>query len=184
MPNADTPYDPGFSCWFVQNMFQHHSVLAPAGCGDHQPLLRLAQGEGRVGVLSGKIRCHNPIEVIAHRPRFGVHRVPGGFTIVRAASPQWSDVFVRQVHVIANIHGPKNVCPDLQVTVPTIGPLGRVRSYPCRENRKRGLSISVAELNAGNQSSLVMLPGINTSLERLASQKRDCAIQQRWPQMI
>lgn len=161
MPDADTPYNSGFSGWFVQNMFQHHSVLAPTGCGDHQPLLRLAQGEGRVVVLHGKVRRRDPIEVIADRSRLGVRRVTGRFAVVRTPSPQRGDVFVGQVHVIANIHGPTCVqtyrsqwqlCSSVKESDPT--PAG---------GKKEEASVNQCR-RAGFRSLLVngRAPGINT----------------------
>lgn len=106
MPNANTPYNSGFPGRLMQDMFQHHGVLAPTGCRDQQPLLWLAHSEGGVAVLHGEVGGHDPVAVIAERSRFGVRRAEGVIAIVGAASPQRGDVLVRQVHVIANIHGP------------------------------------------------------------------------------
>lgn len=172
MPNADTPYNSGFPGWFVHNMFQHYGVLAPTGCCDHQPLLWLAQGDGGAAVLHGEVRRHNPIEVIADRPRFGVHRATGVITIVRAASPQRGDVFVRQVHVIANIHGPKmcvlqghsanNTAP--KESDPT--PAGKTKREVCQSVSKSNQSLLVNRTATGS----------HTHSKRQASQNRDCEI--------
>lgn len=172
MPNADTPYNSGFPGWFVHNVFQHHGVLAPTGCCDHQPLLGLAQGDGGVAVLHGEVRRHDPIEVIADRPRFGVHRAAGVITVVRAASPQRGDVFVRQVHVIANIHGPKMCVRTYRVTVPTIQPL-KNQILPLQGKRKERF---VNQCRRANQSLLVnrTATGGHTHSKRQASQNRDC----------
>ncbi len=84
----------------MQNMLQHHSVFVPARGRDHQSLSRLAQGEGRL-VLHREVCCHDPIYVIAEGSWFGFARVLGSFTIACAASPQWDNVFIGQIHFIS-----------------------------------------------------------------------------------
>lgn len=68
--DADASDDAGFPRGFVQNVLQHHSVLAPSRGGDHQPLGGLAQGEGALVVLHGEVRRHDPIRVAAEGSGF------------------------------------------------------------------------------------------------------------------
>lgn len=96
MPDADASNNSGFPGRFVQNVLQHRSVLAPTRGCDHQSLSRLAQGEGR---LHGEVRRRDPIYMVTDGSRFGF--------AVCAAFPQRGDVFIGQIHIIADIHGPK-----------------------------------------------------------------------------
>lgn len=87
----------------MQNMLQHHSVLTPGRGCDHQPLSRLAQGEGGLVVLRREVRCHDPVHVITDGSLFGCVQVLVFF--VCAPSPQRCDVFIGEIHVITKIHG-------------------------------------------------------------------------------
>lgn len=108
MPDADTPDNSGLLGGFVQNVLQHHGVLAPTRGRNHQPLSRLAQGEGALVVLhDGEVRRHDPVDVVTEGSRFWFARVLGFFTTVRAAFPQRGDVFIGQIHIVADIHGAK-----------------------------------------------------------------------------
>lgn len=89
----------------MQNMLQHHSVLTPGRGCDHQPLSRLAQGEGRLVALRREVRRHDPIRVITDGSLFGCVQVLGFFTFVCAPSPQRCDVFIGEIHVVTKIHG-------------------------------------------------------------------------------
>lgn len=106
MPDADAPDHSGFPGRFVQNVLQHHHVLALAGGRHHQPLGRLAQREGGI-VLGREVRRHDPVDVVAERSRPDSGRVLGFGAIFRAAFPQRGDVFVGQIHIVAEVHGPK-----------------------------------------------------------------------------
>lgn len=106
MPDADASDHSRFPGRFVQNVLQHHDVLALAGGRHHQPLSRLAQREGGI-VLSGEVRRHDPVDVVAEGSRSGPDRVLGFGAIFRAAFPQRGDVFVGQIHIVADVHGPK-----------------------------------------------------------------------------
>lgn len=103
MSDADASDDSGFPGGFVQNVLQHHSVLAPTRGCDHQSLSRLAQGERRPVVLHGELRPHDPIYVVAEGSWSWFARVLGCF--VRAPFPQRGDVLIGQIHIIADIHG-------------------------------------------------------------------------------
>lgn len=87
-------------------MLQHHDVLALTGGRHHQSLSRLAQREGGI-VLSGEVRRRHPVDVVAEGSRSHSDRVLGFGAIFRAAFPQRGDVFVGQIHIVADVHGPK-----------------------------------------------------------------------------
>lgn len=103
MPDADASDHSGFPGRFVQNVLQHHDVLALAGGRHHQPLSRLAQREGGI-VLGWEVRRHDPVDVVAEGSRSDTL---GFGAIFRAAFPQRGDVFVGQIHIVADVHGPK-----------------------------------------------------------------------------
>lgn len=105
MPDADASDHSRFPGRFVQNVLQHHEVLALTGGRHHQPLGRLAQGDGGI-VLSGEVRRHDPVDVVAEGSRPDSDRVLGFGAIFRAALPQRGDVFVGQIHIVADVHGP------------------------------------------------------------------------------
>lgn len=120
MPDADASNNSGFPCRFVQNVLQHHGVLAQTRGCDHQSLCRLAQGDATFVVLHRKVRCHDPINVITEGSRFGSAGVLGFFTVVCASSPQRHDVIIGQVYIVADIHGCNvSVSSSLSVSEPT-----------------------------------------------------------------
>lgn len=106
MPDADAPDHSRFPGRFVQNVLQHHDILALTGGRHHQPLSRLAQREGGI-ILSGEVRRHDPVDVVAEGSRSDSDRVLGFGAIFRATFPQRGDVFVGQIHIVADVHGPK-----------------------------------------------------------------------------
>lgn len=71
MPNADAADNTSLFGRFVEDMLQYGSF----GSGwDLYSLSRLAQSNGAL-VLHWKVRCHDPIDVIADRSWFSVSRV-------------------------------------------------------------------------------------------------------------
>lgn len=118
MPDADASDHSRFPGRFVQNVLQHHDVLALARRRDHQSLSRLAEREGGP-VLGGEVRRHDPVDVVTERSLFDSDGVPGFLAIVRAPFPQRSDVFIGQIHIVADVHGPnkKRKTPGGQGTV-------------------------------------------------------------------
>lgn len=108
MPNADASDHSRFPGRFVQNVLQHRDVLALGRSCDHQSLGRLAEREGRT-VLSGEIHRHHPVDVVTERSLSDSDGVRGFLAIVRAAFPQWSDVFIGQIHLVADIHCPNKL---------------------------------------------------------------------------
>lgn len=108
MSDADASDNSGLLGGFVQNVLQHHGILAPTRGCHHQLLSGLAQGEGTLVVLHGEVRHHDPIDVVTEGSWFGFAHVLVFFTTVRAAFPQWGDVFIGQVHIVADIHGVKD----------------------------------------------------------------------------
>lgn len=105
MPDADASDYSRFPGRFVQNVLQHHDIVALTRGRDHQSLSRLAEREGGT-VLSRKV-CHlDPIDVVTERPVSDSDGVLGFL-----AFPQRGDVYIGQIHIVADVHGPKNKPP-------------------------------------------------------------------------
>lgn len=137
MPDADASDHSRFPGRFVQNVLQHHHVLALTGGRHHQSLSRLAQREGGI-VLGGEVRRHHPVDVVAEGSRPGPDHVLGFGAIFRAAFPQRGDVFVGQIHIVADVHGPKNQLGGEQHRRKPISPL---------KGKQKEKAISVSEVN-------------------------------------
>lgn len=107
MPDADASDHSRFPGRFVQNVLEHHHVFGlTRGC-NHQSLSRLAECEGG-SVLSGEVRRHDPADVVTERSLSDSDGVLGFLAIVRAPFPHRGDVFIGQVHIVADVHGPNN----------------------------------------------------------------------------
>lgn len=104
MPDADASDHSRFPGRFVQNVLQHHDVLALRR-GRDQSLGRLAEREGG-RVLSREVRRHDPVDVVTERPLSDSDGVLWFWAIVRAGFPQRGDVFIGQIHIVADVHGP------------------------------------------------------------------------------
>lgn len=76
MPDADAPDHSSFPGRFVQNVLQHHDVLALTRGRDHQSLGRLAQRVGGI-VLGGEVRRHDAMDVVTEGSRSDPNRVRG-----------------------------------------------------------------------------------------------------------
>lgn len=100
MPDADASDYSRFPGRFVQNVLQHHDIVALTRGRGHQSLSRLAEREGGT-VLSRKV-CHlDPIDVVTERPVSDSDGVLGFL-----AFPQRGDVYIGQIHIVADVHGP------------------------------------------------------------------------------
>lgn len=104
MSDADASDHSRFPGRFVQNVLQHRDILVLTRGRDHQSLSRLAERDGGT-ILSGEVSCHDPIDVVTERPLSDSDGVLGFLAIVRAAFPQRGDVFIGQIHIVADVHG-------------------------------------------------------------------------------